>query len=107
MDRVELTKFFRELTPETDSNIKFFMLYRSRLMEEGIPPDHAGQIASFAEYDMSNIPEDDDTLSDMATEYAGYSIKVYNKMKLHGITLIKDLTPFKKFYNRIFLKVDR
>jgi hypothetical protein len=107
MQRVELTNFIKGMQPDSDSNIKFYTLFRSRLMEEGIPIDHATQIAGFVKYDMSNIPEDDDTLSDVATEYAGYCIKVYNKMKLHGLNSIKDHTPFAKFYDRLFLKVDR
>lgn len=98
MNRAELRQYIQTLTPESDSNLKFLNLIKSRLMSEGIPVDDALEITSVLQFDFDNVPEDDDTLSDIATDYAEYCKKAYDKMKNCGLTN-------KKFYPKIFGRV--
>lgn len=72
-------------------------------MNEGIPVEDAIDILAVLSFDFSNIPEDDDTLSEIATEYAEYCKKTYDKLKLHGLTNKKF---YDRIFNRVFLKVD-
>jgi hypothetical protein len=103
MNRNDLVAYIRTLTPEHDSNLKFMNLMKSRLLELGIFPDDALEIVSCMSFDFSNVPEDDDTLSDIATEYADYCKKAYDKLCLHGLVNKK---LFNRVFNRVFLKVD-
>ena len=103
MIRPVLLDHIRALTPETDSNLKFINLMKSRLMSSGIPMEDAWEIVSVLSFDFSNVPEDDDTLSDIASEYADYCKKAYDKLKMHGLTNRK-LYP--RIFNRIFLRVE-
>lgn len=101
MNRAELTHHLVNLQFEQSSNIKFYKLLWSRLQEEGlkseirISSDDANKIASVVDYDFSNVPEDNDSLSEFATEYASYAYKVYKAIKLNGI---RDITPLLKYF---------
>lgn len=106
MNRVELTKYIEALPIESDSNIKFLTLLRSRLMEEGVEPEYASLIAGCIEFDMSNVPEDDDTLSDIATALAGHFVKVYARLKLFGVNKVKEFHTFRKYFNPFKITVD-
>lgn len=103
MTRIDLIKYIKGLTPDSDSNLKFMTLMKSRLIEVGIPISHAIDIVSNMTFDFSNVPEDDDTLSDIATEYADYCKLAYDKLNLHGLT---DKRFYDRIFNRVFLKVD-
>lgn len=103
MNRADLRQYIQNLNPTADSNLKFMNLIKSRLMSEGIPVDDAIEIVSVLEFDFSNVPEDDDTLADIATDYAEYCKKAYAKLKLHGLTNKK---LYGKIFNRVYLKVD-
>jgi hypothetical protein len=85
MNRAELTAHLKGLEPSNASNIKFHKILISRLTEEDIPLDIASGIASVAEYDFGNVPEDNDSLSEFATEYAVYCSKVYKNIRLNGV----------------------
>lgn len=103
MNRNELRQYIQHLTPISDSNLKFMNLIKTRLMSEGISVDNALDIVSVLEFDFSNVNEDDDTLSDIATDYAEYCKKVHDKLKLHGLNNPKF---YGRVFNRVFLKVD-
>src|SRR6478736_5365398 len=103
MTRSELLATIQGLSPENDSNLKFANLLKSRLLEHGIVPDDALEIVGCISFDFSNIPEDDDLLSEVATEYADYCKKVYDKLWIHGL-MSRKLYP--RMFNRMFLKVD-
>lgn len=103
MNRNDLRQYIQALEPTSDSNLKFMNLFKTRLMNEGISAEDAIEIVAVVDFDFSNIPEDDDTLSDIATDYAEYCRKAYDKLKLHGLTN-KKLYP--RIFNRVFLKVD-
>lgn len=103
MNRHYLLSYIKTLTPETDSNLKFMNLMKSRLMSCGIPPEDANDIVAALSFDFSNIAEDDDALSDIASEYADYCKKAYDKLKLTGLTNKK---LYDKIFNRVFLKID-
>lgn len=98
-----MREYIQKLEPTSDSNLKFMNLFKTRLMNEGIPVEDAVEIVSVVAFDFSNVPEDDDTLSDIATDYAEYCKKAYDKLKLHGLTN-KKIYP--RIFNRILLKVD-
>lgn len=104
MNRNELTTKLDNLRFDQASNIKFYKLLWSRLVEEGIKPADAEKIASVVQYDFSNIPEDNDSLSEFATSYAGFAIKVYNCItKLNGIN---NISPLLKYFDVGLLKID-
>lgn len=95
MNRAELTNHLKNLQFNQASNIKFFKILWSRLTELDIPSDEAYQIAAVVEYDFGNVPEDNDSLSEFATEYADYAYKVYKNIKLNGI---RDITPLLRYF---------
>lgn len=103
MNRHELTNKIKQLRVDHYSNIKFFRLLWSRLCELDIPSADATKIASVVEYDFSNVPEDDDSLSEFATEYAEYCKKVHSHIKSNGI---KDIEPLLKYFKSFKLQVD-
>ena len=97
MNRAEMGAYLRGLRFNQESNVKFYRLLWSRLIEEGIVAEDATKICGVLEYDFSNIPEDNDSLTEFASEYADYAIKVYtNIKKMNGI---KDITPLLKYFN--------
>jgi len=104
MNRHELTAYLANLKFDQASNIKFYGLLWTRLVEEGIPQDDATKIASTVRYDFSNVPEDDDSLSEFATEYASYAERVYHVMK--NVFRVRDITPLLKYFDVIELKID-
>lgn len=106
MNRIELVAHIKGLDVESDSNIKFLVLLRSRLMEEGISPEYASLIAGVVDFDLSNVPEDDDTLSDIATEYASFCKKVYDKLKAFGIHNIKEFPTFGRYFRPFKITVE-
>lgn len=106
LNRVQLVEKIKNLPIETESNIKFLMILRSRLMEEGIVPEYASLIAGVVDFDLKNVPEDDDTLSDIATEYASYCKKVYDKLKLFGVHYIKDFSTYARYFKPFKIEVE-
>lgn len=97
MNRAELTAHLDNLHFDQASNIKFYKLLWTRLIEEGIPPPDAEKIATVVKYDFSNVPEDNDSLSEFATSYASYAVKVYNCItKLNGV---REITPLLKYFD--------
>lgn len=104
MDRHELINAIKVIPFEPiASNLKFFKLLVSRLTEVDIPYDDALKIANNIEYDFSNIPEDNDSLSEVATEYADHCLKIYKQVKVHGF---KDITPVVKYFGGFKLHID-
>jgi hypothetical protein len=63
-----------------DTQIKFFNLFRSRLMECGIPSQDALLLALRANVDLHGIEEDDDFIGDVASALAEKYKKVYDKV---------------------------
>lgn len=102
MNREELNRVLQNLQFDQSSNIKFYKLLWSRLTELDITPEDATKIASVVEYDFSNIPEDNDSLGEFATEYAEYCLKVYKSIKLNGI---RDITPLLRYFNAMKLEI--
>jgi hypothetical protein len=102
MIRSELTHALKTATFDQASNIKFYKILWSRLTELDIPSDDATKIASVVEYDFSNVPEDNDSLSEFATEYAEYAEKVYKSIKLNGI---RDITPLLRYFHLFKLEI--
>jgi len=107
MNREELNIKLRSLTASFDqsANIKFYKIFWTRLQELDTPisAEDATKIASVVEYDFSNIPEDNDSLSEFATEYAEFAGKVYRQIKLNGI---RDITPLLRYFNVFKLEID-
>jgi hypothetical protein len=95
MKRSELTNALKNLRFEQASNIKFYKLLWTKLTENNIPTDDAYKIANMVDYDFSNVPEDNDSLGEFATEYAEYCQKVYASIKLNNI---RDIAPFAKYF---------
>lgn len=104
LKRVELVKEIAGLSANIASNIKFLTLLHSRLMEDGIPPDHAAIICGAVNFDFSNVPEDDDTLSDIATEFSSYCVKVRKQIDLSGY--MKKFAMFASMFGNYRLEVD-
>jgi hypothetical protein len=103
MNRNDLITYIKELHPTSDSNLKFMNLMKTRLLNVGIPLEDAMEIIALLTFDFSNVPEDDDTLSEIATEYADYCKLAYDKLKLHGLTHRK---LYDRIFNRVYLKVE-
>lgn len=106
MNRVEFVNKLKELEVNITSNIKFLTLLYSRLLEEGIPKDAAIMITGATNFDFSNVPEDDDTLADIATEYATYCKKVYAKIVLHGYEKGDKIQMFRSLFGQVRLEVE-
>jgi len=104
LKRVELVKQIKGLSANIASNVKFLTLLNSRLMEDGVPPEHAIIICGAVNFDFSNVPEDDDTLSDIATEYSSYCVRVYKQVELSGY--LKKLPMFAGLFGNFRLEVD-
>ena len=104
MNRVDLITYIKGLQPNTDANLKFFNLMKSRLLEEDIMLEDVLNILPELSFDFSNINEDDDYLSEVATEYTAYCKLAYDKLKLHGLN---DKRLYKRIFNRVYLKVER
>ncbi len=104
MNREELTRAITTLvTTSSVSNIKFFRILVSRLTELDIGYEDAILIASSVEFDFSNVPEDNDSLSEFATVYADVCLKIYKFIKLCGFD---DISPLAKYFNVMPLSVD-
>lgn len=102
MNRAELTNTIKSLQFDQASNIKFYKILWSRLTELDISADDATKIAATVEYDFGNVPEDNDSLSEFATEYADYCLKVYKNIKLNGI---RDITPLLRYFKTFKLEI--
>lgn len=102
MNRAELTQKIKDLHFDQASNIKFYKILWSRLTELDIPATDATKIAATVEYDFFNVPEDNDSLSEFATEYADYCLKVYKNIELNGI---RDITPLLKYFKTFKLEI--
>jgi CRISPR/Cas system CMR-associated protein Cmr5 small subunit len=69
-----------------------------------MPYSDAVLIAAKIEYDFSNVPEDNDILPQIATEFSDYCHKIYKIMKMNGI---KNIEPLVKYFQPAFnLSVD-
>lgn len=106
MNRVDLVEYIKNFPAENTSNIKFMMLLRSRLMEEEISPEYATLIVGAIDFDLSNVPEDDDTLSDIATEYASLCKRVYEQLRLFGASSIREFPAYARFFRPFKIVVD-
>lgn len=82
-----------------DSNYKFLVMLQTRLIESGLPLDHATQIAVFTQYDLSFVDEADDYIGDVALLYGEFCAKVYARLK--GVNLHKhlDAPVLRKLFN--------
>jgi hypothetical protein len=96
MNRQELTNHLRSLSHDKNaSNLKFYKLLKSRLVENQIPLPDAIIIAKNVDFDFSNVPEDNDSLSEFATELAEWCAKGYSKAKnSHAIKDISEVVRF-------------
>lgn len=94
--RLKLTTYLEKLVFDQASNVKFYKLLWTRLIEEGIDPNDAILIAGVVEYDFSNVPEDNDSLSEFATEYASYAAKIYRNIK--NLNAIDDIAPLLRYF---------
>lgn len=106
-NREQLVEYFSELKnfEGINSNIKFLTLLYSRLLEDGVTIPQAIFICGSVDADFSNVPEDDDTLSDIATEFSTYCVSVLNKIKLHGYLTDAKLPMFSSLFRHIKLEV--
>lgn len=82
-----------------DSNYKFLVLLQTRLIEEGIPVETATYIASFVDFDLSFVPEDDDFIGDVALTYAEFCVKVYARLKAVNFHRHLDSPVIQRFFN--------
>lgn len=106
LKREALVEQIKALSDNIEANVKFITLLYSRLMEDGVSPDNAIFICNSVNFDFSNVPEDDDTLSDIATEYSSYCVRVLNKIQLHGYLTPKKLPMFASLFGNFKLEVD-
>jgi hypothetical protein len=69
---IQLKKMIEAQMPKhvVYSNLKFLSLIRSRMAEEGIPLVDAEKIMTVINFNMADIPEDDDWIGTYALEYA-------------------------------------
>lgn len=104
MNRAELTQKIKDLKVDQASNIKFHRILVSRMTELDIPISDAEMIAANIDYDFSNVPEDDDSLSEFATEYAEYCKKIYKHIKIQGI---RNIQPILRFFKTFKLQIER
>jgi len=80
------------------SNSKFLSKVRSDLIVEGIGLELSTRIANALSFDVSNINEDDDLISQASGQYAEYAVKVYDRMiALHMHKNITDAMIQKYF----------
>lgn len=80
MNRNELANHLRTMPVDQNSNLKFFNLLKSRLTEyDGISLKDATAICMAVDFDFSNVPEDNDSLSEFATELADWLYKGYTQ----------------------------
>ena len=84
-----------------DSNYKFLVILQTRLVEFGIPVETATYIASFADFDLSFAPEDDDFIGDVALTYAEFCAKVYARLKAVNFHRNLDSRTIQRFFNPI------
>lgn len=82
-----------------DANYKFIVLLQTRLIEANVPFDAATAIASFCEFDLSFVNEDDDYVGDVALTYAGFCTKVYQRLKAVNFHRNLDAPKIKRFFN--------
>lgn len=95
MNRHELTARLRSMPYDQNSNLKFHNLLKSRLTENDIPLKDAIIIAKAIDFDFSNVPEDNDSLSEFATELAEWCAKGYKQALV--VNNIKDVSEIVKF----------
>lgn len=95
MNRHDLTSKLSTMPANQASNLKFFKLLKSRLTANDIPLQDAIIIAKNVDYDFSNVPEDNDSLSEFATELADWIAKGYvQATKSHNIKDISEVVRF-------------
>jgi hypothetical protein len=96
MNRHELTAYLRSLPHDKNAaNLKFYKLLKSRLVENGVELKDAILIAKNVDYDFSNVPEDNDSLSEFATELAEWCSKGYKQATLsHKIKDVSEVVRF-------------
>ena len=102
--RNELVAQLKNLKFDQTSNLKFYKLFWTRLIDEGFSPEQASLVAEHVEYDFSNIPEDNDSLGEVATLYAAYCAQGLRYMQLNNY---KDIKPLLRFFQPpVALKID-
>lgn len=95
MNRTELANYLKNLPVNTYSNLKFYSLLKSRLLEHAIPLADAVLIAKNVKYDFSNVPEDNDALSEFATILADWCAKSWRQaVKVNRIKDINEVINF-------------
>lgn len=82
------------------SNFKFIALLRSRIIEEGVPPEYAGEIVALVNFDLTAVNEDDDYIGDVALKYSEYCARVY--FKLYDAGLHKFIKTGSDFFVKAF-----
>jgi uncharacterized protein YgfB (UPF0149 family) len=96
MNRQELTNQLRSLPHDKNaSNLKFYKILKTRLTENDIKIEDAIIIAKNVDFDFSNVPEDNDSLSEFATELAEWCAKGYKQATMsHKIKDINEVVRF-------------
>lgn len=94
MNRHELTQHLKTMPYDQNSNLKFYNLLKSRLTEHDIPLKDAIIIAKEVQFDFSNVPEDNDSLSEFATELALWCSRGYRQAVVGNN--IKDISEVVK-----------
>jgi hypothetical protein len=95
MNRYELTAHLRTMRYDQNSNLKFYKILKTRLVENEVPLQDAITIAKNVDFDFSNVPEDNDSLSEFATELADWCAKGYNQATKSN--KIKDISEVIRF----------
>lgn len=83
----------------SDSNYKFIVMLHTRLVEANIPIEVSACIAAYSEFDMSEINEDDDYISQVASQYADYCVKIYQRLKNMNMHRYLDAPRIQKLFN--------
>lgn len=83
----------------SDSNYKFIVMLHTRLVESNIPVEVSTCIAAYSEFDMSEINEDDDYISQVASQYVDYCVKIYQRLKNMNMHRYLDAPRIQKLFN--------
>lgn len=95
MNRYDLVHHLKNLPVNNYSNLKFYRIFKSRLVEQGVPIIDAVIIAKHVDFDFSNIPEDNDSLSEIATVLAEWCSKGWRQaVKVNRIKDINEIIRF-------------
>lgn len=95
MNRHELTAHLRTMPYDQNSNLKFYNILKSRLTEHDIPLKDATVIAKAVDFDFSNVPEDNDSLSEFATELAEWCAKGYKQaVVVNNVKNVEEIVRF-------------